>query len=434
MKKNTLRVMALLLILILALAPSLVMAEINPPEGDDPITYIAKAKSALKMRKDANTHAGGNGSIDKGSYVYIVMLGPEWSQVRNERLSTGYVLTKYLEDIRSFDDETDTIGDPVSINELFQMTIVVDDKKIEAKYVASTVGNALMYEEASDESRVVDEIPIYKDLYVVSHDGEWALCTYKNRTGYIRVRKLFKWDRIDPYAGEIPGLDVCTKLAYTNKLTTIYSLETGEELAEVNAGTAHSVIRIDEQGRYLVPYWREIGYINPEDIVTSVDVVPYDQAQPGDLISSFTTYFAVGITAPLYQGRNWNIHYAASMINGTILQPNEEYNMNKTIGRYIESTGYKKSPIMSPHALWGYGGGTCQTTTTFYNTNIQVPILVTHRRVHADVGIYYAKKGFDAAVGGGDINLTLVNTLPYAIRYQFHNSDGVLNCNIYREY
>ena len=70
--------------------------------------------------------------------------------------------------------------------------------------------------------------------------------------------------------------------------------------------------------------------------------------------------------------------------------------------------------------------------TTFYAATIQVPILVTHRRVHADVGIYYIKQGFDAAVGGGNINLTLENTLPYAIRYQFFDCDGVLTCCIFR--
>ena len=50
----------------------------------------------------------------------------------------------------------------------------------------------------------------------------------------------------------------------------------------------------------------------------------------------------------------------------------------------------------------------------------------------ADVGIYYAKKGFDAAVGGGSINLIMTNTMPYAIRYQMFVSDGVVTCCIYK--
>ena len=88
---------------------------------------------------------------------------------------------------------------------------------------------------------------------------------------------------------------------------------------------------------------------------------------------------------------------------------------------------------MSGEKLAGYGGGTCQTNTTFYITVMQVPLLVTHRKVHAEVGMYYAEKGFDAAVGGGDINLTMENSLPYPVRFQFFNSDGVLTCCVFKE-
>lgn len=121
------------------------------------------------------------------------------------------------------------------------------------------------------------------------------------------------------------------------------------------------------------------------------------------------------------------------MITGTVLQPGEPYDQYQVIGPYKKSAGYHKAPIMSSKALWGYGGGTCQVNTTFYIATIQVPLLVTHRKVHAEVGIYYTPQGFDAAVGGGDINLTMVNTLPYAIRYHFYQSDGVVTCCIYRE-
>ena len=48
------------------------------------------------------------------------------------------------------------------------------------------------------------------------------------------------------------------------------------------------------------------------------------------------------------------------------------------------------------------------------------------------MGMYYIPKGFDAAVGGGDINLTMINTLPYAIRFQLFISDGVLTCCVFR--
>ena len=88
---------------------------------------------------------------------------------------------------------------------------------------------------------------------------------------------------------------------------------------------------------------------------------------------------------------------------------------------------------MSKDASTGYGGGTCQVNTTFYIATVQLPLLVTHRKVHAEVGMDYVKQGFDAAVGGGDINLKMTNTLPYPVRFVFMNSDGVLTCCVFRQ-
>ena len=209
-------------------------------------------------------------------------------------------------------------------------------------------------------------------------------------------------------------------------------MEDDSVLKTINPGAAIAVFELDEEGRYPLPYWRTTGYIKEEDVAWIVPVKDWESAESGDLISTMSTYYAVGISTLQYQGRNWNIRLSSSMITGTILQPGEEYNQHQTIGPFSQSKGYHKAPIMKKDALWGYGGGTCQVNTTFYIATIQLPLLVTHRKVHADVGIYYAKKGFDAAVGGGDINLTMVNTMPYAIRYQMFVSDGLVTCCIYK--
>ena len=275
-------------------------------------------------------------------------------------------------------------------------------------------------------------MPIYDQVLVSEVSGEWCLARYEDTCGFIRTSSLFKWDRIDPYVGEIPGLDIMPYLAFVNHTTTIYSMEDDSVLKTINPGAAIAVFELDEEGRYPLPYWRTTGYIKEEDVAWLVPVKDWETAESGDLISTMSTYYAVGIYSLQYQGRNWNIRLSSSMITGTILQPGEEYNQHQTIGPFSQSTGYHKAPIMKKDALWGYGGGTCQVNTTFYIATIQLPILVTHRRVHADVGIYYAKKGFDAAVGGGSINLIMTNTMPYAIRYQMFVSDGVVTCCIYK--
>ena len=349
----------------------------------------------------------------------------------------GYVLTEYLDDITLYDLEA------AEANGTAHLEIEVADP-VEAPgfttspdnfyegYYAYAVKNAIIYLEPNELSRKIGTIPMYDKLIVSEVSGEWCLGRYENTCGYIRTSSLFKWDRIDPYVGEIPGLDIMPYLAFVNHTTTIYSMEDDSVLKTINPGAAIAVFELDEEGRYPLPYWRTTGYIKEEDVAWIVPVKDWESAESGDLISTMSTYYAVGISTLQYQGRNWNIRLSSSMITGTILQPGEEYNQHQTIGPFSQSTGYHKAPIMKKDALWGYGGGTCQVNTTFYIATIQLPLLVTHRKVHADVGIYYAKKGFDAAVGGGDINLTMVNTMPYAIRYQMFVSDGLVTCCIYK--
>lgn len=124
---------------------------------------------------------------------------------------------------------------------------------------------------------------------------------------------------------------------------------------------------------------------------------------------------------------------AGDKLSGTILQPNEELSMNDIMGPYKKSTGYMEAPIASKTVNYGYGGGTCQVNTTMYNTLLQVPLLVKHRRVHSRSGAVYAPVGFDAAVGSlSSINMIFKNTLSYPILLEYDISDNVLTCLIYR--
>lgn len=426
----------LLLAGMVALSPLCALAQEVAAEEEAPITHTAIASVALKVRRSPGKDASAGDSIPRDSFVYILELGEEWCKVRTTRME-GYVLTQYLDDITLYDLEAaeanGTADLEIDVAEPINApNFTTSPENFHEGYYAYAVKNAVIYLEPNELSRKIGSVPIYDQVIVSEVSGEWCLARYEDTCGFIRTSSLFKWDRIDPYVGEIPGLDIMPYLAFVNHTTTIYSMEDDSVLKTINPGAAIAVFELDEEGRYPLPYWRTTGYIKEEDVAWLVPVKDWETAESGDLISTMSTYYAVGIYSLQYQGRNWNIRLSSSMITGTILQPGEEYNQHQTIGPFSQSTGYHKAPIMKKDALWGYGGGTCQVNTTFYIATIQLPILVTHRRVHADVGIYYAKKGFDAAVGGGSINLIMTNTMPYAIRYQMFVSDGVVTCCIYK--
>jgi len=404
-------------------------------EEEAPVTHVGRATVAIKVRRAPAKDAFGNGSLARGDEVNIIEYGDEWCKVRLSR-NEGYVMTKYLADIQALGDYEAPEKEPEAPKEAqgeLQPGFTMNKSNFEEKFYAHALRDLAPICSRPDLSSYHQAtVKAYKQVIVGEVSGDWAFVRYGSVYGYMRLSHLFKWDRIDPYAGDIPGLEIWPNLAFVNKTVMVRDLKTNAELQEIYPGGAVSVGEKDNQGRYLVPYHRTDGYISEEDVAYVMPVVPWDEAQPGDLISVMSTFFAVGRTTLQYQGRNWNIHLASSIISGTVLQPGQTYNMNKTIGPYRKSTGYHSAPIMSDDALAGYGGGTCQVNTTFYITTMQVPLLVTHRKVHAEVGMYYAEQGFDAAVGGGDINLEMVNSLPYPVRYEFMNSDGVLTCCIFR--
>lgn len=435
---NAKRWLALLLAMLMLLTPVFSLAE-ETAEGEAPITHTAKATTTLKVRRAPDDTALGFDSIPRDSLVYIIDYSSVWCKVRTNRVE-GYIKTKYLTDLVVIDPnavaqkEAAKEAEAVLVGEL-QPGFTMNESNFAEKYYAHTVRDrVVMHTEPNELADRVRYINIYEQVVVGEISGDWSFVRYNGmHYGYVRTDYLFKWDRIDPYAGPIPGLTVWPNLAFVNHTTTIRDLNTNEELFVINPGAAITVGEKDEFGRYPLPIDRTIGYVMEDEVCYVMPVADWETAQPGDLIATMSTYFGVGKTTLQIQGRNWNIHLSSDFISGTVLQPGEKYNMNQTIAPYQKATGYKSAPIMSDEATEGYGGGTCQVNTTFYVCTIQIPLLVTHRRVHAEVGMSYIPKGFDAAVGGGAINLMMENTLPYAIRYQFMNSDGVLTCCIFRE-
>lgn len=407
-------------------------APADKAQDGDAVNHIATANVALKVRKSPDKSAGGVGSIKRGETVYILELGADWSKVRT-RYADGFVMTKYLDGLREYDPVSEEAGKAVEAPD-FDMAALQDKDGFKNSFFAYTVESTGIYEEPSEDSRRLDYIKVYEQVVVSENSGGWSYCRHGSVYGFIPTDSLFKWDRINAFAGDIPGLVRYPLMISVKRTTNVYSMKDNSVLKTVNPGALLCAEKPDSLGRYKVPYYREDGYVNSEDVAGAIEVTPWEDAQPGDLISVMTTYYAVGVSTLNYQGRNWNIYLATELITGTVLEPGDSFDMNKCIGPYSKSTGYKSAPIMSPTKLTGYGGGTCQVNTTFYITTMALPLLVTHRRVHANVGIYYCKKGFDAAVGSGDINLQMTNTMPYAVRYQFFVSDGAMTCCIYRDH
>lgn len=133
-------------------------------------------------------------------------------------------------------------------------------------------------------------------------------------------------------------------------------------------------------------------------------------------------------------GRLHNIMQGVERLNNVIVPSGEKFYFNDYCAPYTKSNGYEMGPIVNyvSSQKLGYGGGICQVSTTLYNAILQIPIGVIKTQVHSSYGISYAPLDMDAAVGKGNIDLRLQNTLPYDVRFALQAVGGVLTVRVYR--
>jgi len=116
------------------------------------------------------------------------------------------------------------------------------------------------------------------------------------------------------------------------------------------------------------------------------------------------------------------------------MEPGESLNFNKQIGPYRKANGYFPAPVLvNGGSQLGYGGGTCQSSSTLYNALRQIPgITILQRRPHGPGCARYLPMHQDAAVGTDNLNLRFRNDCPFAIRIVAEcTGEGVLCIQIY---
>ena len=121
--------------------------------------------------------------------------------------------------------------------------------------------------------------------------------------------------------------------------------------------------------------------------------------------------------------RNTNVRLAAQALNGTILQPGEEFSFNKVIGQRTEEKGYQAAAAYNSGAVvQEVGGGVCQISSTLYKVVFQSGMKITFRRSHT-FEPNYVTPGQDATISWEEPDFRFVNTSkgPIGIRASYSN-------------
>ena len=341
-----------------------------------------------------------------------------------------------LEELKKLDEDEDEDAPTIAAGPVYQEKNREDfDKKSPAIYTCRIQEQSSLFAERDTTSKrlVYNKASVTADVLYVG--STWAILRYKDTIGYIKRQRIYNVTPVDPVNTPPYGVQKSCYIATTARECPVRKSmsESDESWVVLNPGTMLSIWQLQD-GWAIVPYWRTYGYINLNDLTDFIPVSPTDTPLDSDTpIAAYTSYYSTS-TAGTNPNRIVNISVACQRLT-RVMQPGERLDFNANVGPYRPGNGYKQAPVLiNGVAKPGYGGGTCQVSSTLYNALLQLPgIEILQRRPHGPSGAKYLPHGVDAAVGSENLNLRFRNGYDFPIRVEGHTSgDGALLMVIYR--
>ena len=145
------------------------------------------------------------------------------------------------------------------------------------------------------------------------------------------------------------------------------------------------------------------------------------------VLGEFDTVYSL---ADKDRDRAHNLKVGASKIDGTILDPGQEFSFNTKVGKRTEAEGYRTAPIISEGELVdGMAGGACQLSSTLFAASFFAGLDLLSSRPHTRPSSYI-KMGLDAAVAYPTTDLVLKNPYPFPVVIHFVVSRGKARARI----
>lgn len=298
-------------------------------------------------------------------------------------------------------------------------------EKNEAMYEALAVREFHARREPEADYRVA-KVPDGAQVKVFGEQDGWFWIGYNNAMGWAKKEWLWAFRSLNAAKYTLPGYE--PEIGVVTLENPQWISTEGFKGVEAAPGAVLTVYRAAETGCTL-RVWRGEDTMDPS-AGSWTPFTPWQEAQPGDLIGGFTTYYSLTQGYPLHAERQHNIALGCSFVNGATVQPGGRFSFNALCGPYKQRKGYKVAPNISKDGT-GSGGGVCQVTTTLYNAVLGLPLQITEWTPHQESGVVYVPVSRDAAVGSAS-DFSFINILDYPIRIWAQPQNGVVTVLIYR--
>jgi len=274
-------------------------------------------------------------------------------------------------------------------------------------------------------------------IEILTVDPDWLQVRVNGQTGYIRRRQVDD-STVIPLETSITPRYPAMPASYLGWVESEAAVrespnQNAMALITLQEGARMAFIGFEDGWAKLV-YHRQYGYVDTRLLgelqPLFADVESADGSAP---IAAYTSFYKID-TDNVNLSRMVNIRVACQRFAPLLIQPQGRFDFNAQIGPYNRRSGYEPAYVLvGGKTILGYGGGTCQVSSTLYNTLMQLPGLeILARRPHGPVGASYLPLHADAAVGNLSLNLVFRNNYRFPVRIDGTAQDGALTIAIYR--
>lgn len=231
--------------------------------------------------------------------------------------------------------------------------------------------------------------------------------------------------------GEAVRQAVENSTASLNTTATDASLTRQDGTFVVTPGQNGCTVKVDESTakvvNYLTASWR--GGIGGVEMVTEETPAGGNAEQLAlvkDLLGEGITEYGNGTS-----GRKQNVAAGAEKINGTLVQPGEEFSVEAVVVPFTAENGYALAASYEMGKVVDtYGGGICQVSTTLYVAALKAELEITERSSHSMI-VHYVDPSMDAAIAEGLKDLKFVNNTDAPIYIEATADGSTLHFAIY---
>lgn len=168
-----------------------------------------------------------------------------------------------------------------------------------------------------------------------------------------------------------------------------------------------------------------VEYTKSSDRLTLSEALSYGVVNE---ISTFTTKY---INTYSTQGRVFNIHKAADLLNNSIAKANSTWSFNNVVGPCDEEHGFREAKVIEAgEYTTGIGGGICQVATTVFNAAYEAGMHINKRRNHSLYSSNYPA-GRDAVIAYPNNDLIWQNDTGKDILVRAKYTDESLTVTLY---